>query len=64
MAGTVRSFLPWFGFPPIRRAVQAFCVFVGQRQEPFHIAVGNAFGVCNLNPLGAEVGGNNNALEG
>ncbi len=39
-------------------------VFVGQRKEPFHIAVGRAFDLFNLNPLGAEVGGNNNDLEG
>ena len=35
-------------------------VFVGQRKEPFYIAVGRAFDLFNLNPLGAEVGGNNN----
>ena len=63
MAGTLSSFLPWVGFPPIRRAAQACCVSVGQRQEPFHIAVGKAFDVCNQNP-GAEVGGNNDDLEG
>ena len=39
-------------------------VFVGQRKEPFFIAVGRAFDLFNLNPLGAEVGGNNNDLEG
>ena len=39
-------------------------VFVGQRKEPFYIAVGKAFDLFNLNPLGAEVGGNNNDLEG
>jgi len=39
-------------------------VFVGQRTEPFYIAVGRAFDLFNLNPLGAEVGGNNNDLEG
>jgi len=39
-------------------------VFVGQRMEPFYIAVGKAFDLFNLNPLGAEVGGNNNDLEG
>ncbi len=39
-------------------------VFVGQRKEPFYIAVGKAFDLINLNPLGAEVGGNNNDLEG
>ena len=38
-------------------------VFVGQRKEPFYIAVGKAFDLFNLNPLGAEVGGNNNDLE-
>jgi hypothetical protein len=38
-------------------------VFVGQRKEPFYIAVGRAFDLFNLNPLGAEVGGNNNDLE-
>ena len=39
-------------------------VFVGQRKEPFYIAVGKALDLINLNPLGAEVGGNNNDLEG
>ena len=39
-------------------------VFVGQRKEPFYIAVGRALDLFNLNPLGAEVGGNNNDLEG
>ena len=39
-------------------------VFVGQRKEPFFIAVGKAFDLFNLNPLGAEVGGNTNDLEG
>jgi len=39
-------------------------VFVGQRKEPFYIAVGKSFDLFNLNPLGAEVGGNNNDLEG
>ena len=39
-------------------------VFVGQRKEPFYIAVGRAFDLFNLNPLGAETGGNNNDLEG
>jgi hypothetical protein len=39
-------------------------VFVGQRKEPFYIAVGRIFDLINLNPLGAEVGGNNNDLEG
>ncbi len=38
-------------------------VFVGQRKEPFFIAVGKAFDLFNLNPLGAEAGGNNNDLE-
>jgi Domain of unknown function (DUF4331) len=38
-------------------------VFVGQRKEPFYIAVGKAFDLFNLNPLGAEVGGNNNDQE-
>ena len=38
-------------------------VFVGQRKEPFYIAVGKTFDLFNLNPLGAEVGGNNNDLE-
>ena len=38
-------------------------VFVGQRKEPFFIAVGKAFDLFNLNPLGAESGGNNNDLE-
>ena len=39
-------------------------VFVGQRKEPFYIAVGKFFDLINLNPLGPEVGGNNNDLEG
>ena len=39
-------------------------VFVGQRKEPFYIAVGKIFDLINLNPLGAEIGGNNNDLEG
>ena len=39
-------------------------VFVGQRKEPFYIAVGKAFDLFNLNPLGNEIGGNNNDLEG
>ncbi|MCY7318961.1 MAG: DUF4331 domain-containing protein, partial [Ramlibacter sp.] len=39
-------------------------VFVGQRKEPFYIAVGKIFDLINLNPLGAETGGNNNDLEG
>lgn len=39
-------------------------VFVGQRKEPFYIAVGKTFDLFNLNPLGPEIGGNNNDLEG
>ena len=39
-------------------------IFVGQRKEPFYIAVGKIFDLFNLNPLGPEVGGNNNDLEG
>lgn len=39
-------------------------VFVGQRKEPFYIAVGKIFDFINLDPLGPEVGGNNNDLEG
>lgn len=39
-------------------------VFVGQRKEPFFIAVGKIFDLFNMNPLGPEVGGNNNDLEG
>lgn len=38
-------------------------VFVGQRKEPFYIAVGKVFDLFNLNPLGSEVAGNNNDLE-
>ena len=38
-------------------------VFVGQRKESFYISVGKAFDLFNLNPLGAEAGGNNNDLE-
>lgn len=39
-------------------------VFVGQRKEPFYIAVGKTFDLFNLNPLGPEAGGNENNLEG
>ena len=39
-------------------------VFVGQRKEPFYIAVGKIFDLFNFNPLGPEVGGYNNDLEG
>lgn len=39
-------------------------VFVGQRKEPFYIAVGKIFDLFNLNPLGPEIGGNANNLEG
>jgi hypothetical protein len=39
-------------------------VFVGQRKEPFFIAVGKIFDLFNLNPLGPEVSGNKNDLEG
>ena len=39
-------------------------VFVGQRKESFYIAVGRALDLFNLNPLGSEVIGNNNDLEG
>lgn len=39
-------------------------VFVGQRKEPFYIAVGKIFDLFNLNPLGPEAGGNENNLEG
>ena len=38
-------------------------MFVGQRKEPFYIAVGKIFDLFNLNPLGAEVDGNKNDLE-
>jgi len=38
-------------------------VFVGQRKEPFFIAVGKIFDRINLNPLGSEVNGNKNDLE-
>ena len=38
-------------------------VFVGQRKEPFYIAVGKIFDLINLNPLGPEVNGNDNDLE-
>ncbi len=38
-------------------------IFVGQRKEPFYIAVGKIFDLFNLNPLGAEVNGNKNDLE-
>ena len=40
-------------------------VFVGQRKEPFYIAVGKIFDLFNFNPLGTnEVNGYNNDLEG
>ncbi|MEO5698414.1 MAG: DUF4331 domain-containing protein, partial [Burkholderiaceae bacterium] len=39
-------------------------MFVGQRKEPFYIAVGKIFDLFNLDPLGPQVGGNNNDLEG
>jgi hypothetical protein len=29
-------------------------VFVGQRKEPFYIAVGKIFDLFNLNPLGPK----------
>ncbi|WP_308621927.1 DUF4331 domain-containing protein [Massilia sp. Se16.2.3] len=38
-------------------------VFVGQRKEPFYIAVGKIFDLFNMNPLGPESGGNRNDLE-
>ena len=39
-------------------------VFVGQRKEPFYIAVGKIFDLINLNPLGTDqVNGNKNDLE-
>ena len=38
-------------------------VFVGQRKEPFYIAVGKIFDLFNLNPLGPEINGNKNDLE-
>ena len=38
-------------------------VFVGQRKEPFYIAVGKIFDLFNFNPLGAEVNGYKNDLE-
>ncbi|MEO6623882.1 MAG: DUF4331 domain-containing protein, partial [Burkholderiaceae bacterium] len=38
-------------------------MFVGQRKEPFYIAVGKIFDLINLNPLGVEAGGNLNDLE-
>ena len=38
-------------------------VFVGQRKEPFFIAVGKSFDLFNMNLLGPESGGNNNDLE-
>lgn len=39
-------------------------VFVGQRKEPFYIAVGKIFDLFNLDPLGPEASGNKNDLEG
>jgi hypothetical protein len=40
-------------------------IFVGQRKEPFFIAVGRIFDLFNFNPLGTnEINGYNNDLEG
>ena len=40
-------------------------VFVGQRKEPFYIAVGKIFDLFNFDPLGVnQINGNNNDLEG
>jgi hypothetical protein len=39
-------------------------VFVGQRREGFYIAVGKIFDLFNVDPLGPEVNGNPNALDG
>ncbi len=39
-------------------------MFVGQRKEPFYIAVGKVLDLLNLDPLGQQVGGNPNNLEG
>jgi hypothetical protein len=38
-------------------------LFVGQRKEPFYVALGEIFDLFNLNPLGAEVDGERNNLE-
>jgi hypothetical protein len=38
-------------------------MFVGQRKEPFYIAVGKILDLISLDPLGPEVGGNANNLE-
>ena len=38
-------------------------LFVGQRKDPFYIAVGEIFDLFNLDPLGPE-GGNRDALQG
>ena len=37
-------------------------VFVGQRKEPFVVALGRAFDQFNLNPVGPAVGGNDTEL--
>lgn len=37
-------------------------VFVGQRAEPFYLALGQIFDLINLNPLGQETGGNSNDI--
>ncbi|MEZ5658862.1 MAG: DUF4331 domain-containing protein [Burkholderiaceae bacterium] len=37
-------------------------VFVGQRKDPFAIPLGKVFDLINLNPLGAESGGNTDDL--
>jgi hypothetical protein len=39
-------------------------VFVGQRREGFYIAVGKIFDLFNVDPLGPEVNGNPNSLDG
>jgi len=38
-------------------------MFVGQRKEPFFIAIGKIFDVLNFDPVGPEVNGNKNDLE-
>ncbi len=37
-------------------------MFVGQRKEPFAVALGRIFDLINLDPLGPPVGGNENKL--
>jgi len=48
-----RQFIHEFSIPGCPKPAR---VFVGQRKDPFVIALGDAFDLVNLDPLGAEVG--------